>query len=144
MRLDLYLQETRHLAARQVSILDEAAERLESGGSLSSLEESGVLHALQVLTENAIGKAKHMIKAVGHPVPVSAYDAFETLGRLDLIVKDDVPHWNAIIGMRNRIVHDYLNLDMDLILELVRRGEHHFVHDFVAADYPDSIRPRAD
>lgn len=144
MRLDLYLQEARHLAARQISILDDAASRLESGGSLSALEESGVLHALQVLTENAIGKAKHIIKAANQPVPVSAYDAFETLSRLDFIEKNDVPHWNTIIGMRNRIVHDYLNLDINLILELVRRGEHHFIHDFVAADYPESIRPRPD
>jgi len=112
MRLDLYLQEARHLAARQVAILGDAASRLESGGSLSALEESGVLHALQVLTESAIGKAKHMLKAAGQPVPVSAYDAFETLGKLGFIEKGDVSHWNAIIGMRNRIVHDYLNLDV--------------------------------
>jgi uncharacterized protein YutE (UPF0331/DUF86 family) len=51
--------------------LAEARERVLAGGSLSRLEQNGVLHALQVLVENAIGKAKHLIKAAGEPVPVS-------------------------------------------------------------------------
>jgi len=31
----------------------------------------------------------------------------------------DVP-WRAIIGMRNRIAHDYLNIDLDIIWEVVK------------------------
>lgn len=139
MRLDLYLQEARHLAARQRSVLNEAAEMMQGQGSLSPLEENGVLHGLQVLTENAISKAKHMLKAAGQPVPISAYDVFQRLGELGFVDKSDVPHWNAIIGMRNRIVHDYLNLDIELILNLVRRDEHEFIHDFVVADFPQEL-----
>lgn len=33
---------------------------------------------------------------------------------------DGVP-WRAIIGMRNRIVHDYLNIDLDIVWEVVQR-----------------------
>ncbi|WP_018871288.1 MULTISPECIES: DUF86 domain-containing protein [unclassified Thioalkalivibrio] len=143
MQLELYLQEVRHLAGRQRAVLDEAAERLEDGGSLSPLEENGVLHALQVLAENAIGKAKHMLKAAGQPVPVSAHDAFQALAGLGFVDPAEVPRWNAIVGIRNRIVHDYLNLDIGLILELVRRGEHQFIHDFLVADLPESLRPRS-
>lgn len=142
MQLDLYLQEVRHLAARQKAILDQAAARLRDGDALTPLEENGVLHALQVLSENAIGKARHMLKAAGQPVPVSAYDVFRTLGELGYVASGDVAHWNAIIGVRNRIVHDYLNLDIGLILELVRRDEHHFIYDFVVADFPEAIQPR--
>ena len=40
-----------------------------------------VLHAVQVLVENAIGKAKQQLKARGETVPVSAYDAFAALAR---------------------------------------------------------------
>lgn len=28
--------------------------------------------------------------------------------------------WHAIIGMRNRIAHDYLNIDLDIIWEVVQ------------------------
>lgn len=33
---------------------------------------------------------------------------------------DDIP-WRAIIGMRNRIAHDYLNIDLDIVWEVVQR-----------------------
>lgn len=32
---------------------------------------------------------------------------------------DDIP-WHAIIGMRNRIAHDYLNIDLEVIWEVVK------------------------
>lgn len=96
MRLDLYIAETRQLATRQTAILDQAAYTMEQR-KLTPLEESGVLHALQILTENAIGKAKHTLKALGKSVPVSAHDAFQEIGRLGVIPEEDVMHWNAII-----------------------------------------------
>jgi len=27
--------------------------------------------------------------------------------------------WNQIVGMRNRIVHDYMNIDADIVWEVV-------------------------
>ncbi len=76
MRLDLYQAESERIANEQMALLDEAKQRILSGAPLSRLEESGTLHALKVLIENAIGKSKHMLKSAGRPVPVSAYDAF--------------------------------------------------------------------
>jgi len=74
MRLELYLAETARIAHEQTSLLDEARQRLLAGQVLNRLEEGGVLHALQILVENAIGKAKHTVKACNAPVPVSAYE----------------------------------------------------------------------
>jgi uncharacterized protein YutE (UPF0331/DUF86 family) len=133
MRLDLYLAETRQLAARQSAVLDQAAALLDQGRTLSPLEENGVLHSLQVLSENAIGKAKHTLKAMGQPVPVSAYDAFRTLAVHGQIDSADLPIWNAVIGLRNRIVHDYLNLDIEVVLSLVAERKHHFIRDYLMA-----------
>ncbi|WP_299232494.1 DUF86 domain-containing protein [uncultured Halomonas sp.] len=138
MRFDLYLAETRQLAARQSAVLDQAAALLDRGHILSALEENGVLHSLQVLTENAIGKAKHILKAMGEPVPVSAYDAFKTLSILGQVDASDLPTWNAVIGLRNRIVHDYLNLDIEIVLALVAERKHHFIRDYLMADISDS------
>lgn len=81
MQFDIYQAETERLVFEQLSMLDEVGKRLEAGQVLSPLEQSGVLHALQVLIENAIGKAKRMLSAVPEPVPVSAYDAFARLAR---------------------------------------------------------------
>ena len=79
MRDDICHAETRRIAAEQQARLDQARQAMQAGGQLSLLEQGGVLHALQVLIENAIGKAKRMLKEQGHPVPVSAYDAFGAL-----------------------------------------------------------------
>jgi hypothetical protein len=54
MRLDLYQAETALIAQEQTSLLDEARMTLLAGGTLSRLEQNGVLHAIQVLVENAL------------------------------------------------------------------------------------------
>ena len=131
MRLDLYQAETARIATEQSALLALAKQRLVDGLALSPLEQSGVLHALQILIENAIGKAKQLLKAQGEPVPVSAYDAFAALARLEVIPQDQLPAWNAIIGLRNRIVHDYMNIDMQRVQELVGTGQYEFVTVFL-------------
>lgn len=137
MRLDLYQAETERLASEQTAMLDEAQLRLQAGEFLSPLEQSGILHAVQVLIENAIGKAKHLLKVADEPVPVSAYDAFASLVRIGVLSAGDLPQWNDVIGIRNRIVHDYMNIDMNIILNLVKNGQYRFIADFLR----NSIQP---
>jgi uncharacterized protein YutE (UPF0331/DUF86 family) len=131
MRLDLYQAETARIATEQSVLLALAKQRLVDGLTLSPLEQGGVLHALQILIENAIGKAKQLLKAQNESVPVSAYDAFAALARREIISQDQLPAWNAIIGLRNRIVHDYMNIDMQRVQELVAMGRYEFVTAFL-------------
>ena len=131
MRLELYMAETARIAHEQTSLLDQARQRLLANQPLNRLEESGVLHALQVLVENAIGKAKHTVKASNTPVPVSAYDAFSSLRQLGKLGGGSIEEWNSIIGLRDRIVHDYMNVDMALVLGLVRDQRYRFVTEFL-------------
>ncbi len=133
MRLDIYQAETALIAQEQSVLLDEARERLLSGHALSKLEQNGILHAIQLLVENSIGKAKHLLKAAGKQVPVSAYDSFSGLADIDIVEAETLKHWNAAIGLRNRIVHDYMNIDMDKVLDLVKSGQYCFVTDFLLA-----------
>ena len=134
MRHDLYHLETLRIATEQTALLDEAAQRIKSGPPLSALEQSGLLHALQVLIENAIGKAKQMLKAAGQPVPVSAYDAFSALSRRGEITVEQITEWNAVVGLRNRIVHDYMNVDMNRVQAWVVDGRYRFVTEFLLRD----------
>lgn len=131
MRLDLYQTETARIAEQQSALLDEARLALLSARPLTRLEQNGVLHALQILIENAIGKAKQLLKAGGRTVPVSAYDSFHDLAGTGLIFADQIPAWNAAVGLRNRIVHDYMNLDMARVLELVQNDGYRFITDFL-------------
>ncbi len=131
MRLDLYLAETTRIAIEQTAMLDEARQIIESGKTLSRLEQNGVLHALQVLIENAIGKAKHTLKAANESIPVSAYDAFDNLARMGVINTLELENWNLAIGLRNRIVHDYMNIDMAFVLELICQSQYLFLQAFL-------------
>jgi len=107
MRLDLYQAETALIAQQQTALLDEARAILLSGATLSRLEQNGVLHSIQVLVENAIGKAKQLLKVTGKQVPLSAYDSFLGLAEFGAINASDLIFWNAAIGLRNRIVNSF-------------------------------------
>jgi len=136
MRLDLYQAETARVAAEQSALLAQAKAILRQGRALSPLEQGGVLHALQILIENAIGKAKQWLKASNQPVPVSGYDAFRALVNHGLIAPEDLPAWNAVIGLRNRLVHDYMNIDMAQITVLLVQDRDQFVSDFLLRASP--------
>lgn len=133
MRLDLYQAETALIAQHQTSILDDARTMLIAGKKLSLLEQNGILHAFQVLAENAIGKARQTLKINGKQVPISAYDCFTELLNIGVVNHDELATWNAIIGLRNRIVHDYMNIDMSRVIELVENEQYQFITVFLFA-----------
>lgn len=135
MQLDVYLQETANHAARLEAMLADAKNRLAVAGHLSPLETGGALHAIQVLVENAIGKAKQLIKSARGVTPVDTYSAFEDLVAIGKLNADDLPAWRQAIGMRNRIVHDYLNLDEQILYGLLRDQAYRFVVNFLKRGY---------
>jgi uncharacterized protein YutE (UPF0331/DUF86 family) len=99
------------------------------GEELAELERSlktpvvGVLtyrateRTIQLLIEACIGIAKQVLKARGLQVPSDARQAFVKLRSLGL--DPTQADWNRIIGMRNALVHDYLNLQPERITEVI-------------------------
>jgi len=131
MRLDLYQAESERIANGQMALLLEAKQRILAGSPLSRLEQNGLLHALQVLIENAIGKSKHILKALGEPIPVSTYDTFASLERHGDIKLQELQQWSSAVGLHNRIVHDYMNVDIQLAYELITNDRLQFITDFL-------------
>lgn len=101
MHLELYQKETEKLAERNGKLLTELRNKLAQAAELSIMEEQAMLHTLQIIIENAIGKARHLLKAKNEKVPISAYDLFEQLKNLGLIDERALQEWNKIIGLRN-------------------------------------------
>ena len=67
---------------------------------------------------------------------MSAYDAFTSLANHGCITPTDLATWIAIVGLRNRIVHDYMNIDIDQVIALIRSDKDQFVVDFLLQDIP--------
>ncbi len=131
MRLDLYQAETIRIATKQTTILNQAYQILAAGKELSPLEQNGVLHALQVLIENSIGKSKQWLKALNEQPPISAYDVFDRLAQIGKIQQFDLEQWNSVIGLRNRIVHNYMNIDIKLIIKFIQQKDYLFMTEFL-------------
>ena len=90
--------------------------------ALSNLEYRAAERTLQVSIEACIGVAKHWAKALASHTPQDAYQAFEILAQRGELSPDTLIGWRKIIGLRNALVHDYLNIDPEIILSVITPG----------------------
>lgn len=98
----------------------EALHQIMLERSWSRIERKGAERLVQALVESCIGVSKHWLKQQHKVVPNDAYSVFEKLTELQLIPANEIQDWQRIIGMRNAIVHDYLNLDDKVIKAIVK------------------------
>jgi uncharacterized protein YutE (UPF0331/DUF86 family) len=119
-----------HLAtlAEELAQLSQAATQ-PSG--LSPLLYRAAERNLQLLTEACIGIAKQRLKALGQAVPSEARQAFAKLHRLGH--DHSGTPWNKVIGLRNALVHDYLNLDAGIVESVIRQRDYQRLLDFAEA-----------
>jgi len=83
---------------------------------------------MQLLIEACIGIAKQAIKAKGKQVPSDARQAFNKLAALGL--DESNADWKRIVGMRNALVHDYLNLDPERVMAAVKSNQYQVLIEF--------------
>jgi len=95
----------------------------------SRFEELAAERSLQLLIEAAIGAAKHWSKSASGQVINEALKAFQYLETAGLIA-NQTP-WKKIIGLRNALVHDYLDVDPEIVQSVVRNGYYQQPLDFV-------------
>lgn len=88
--------------------------------NLTRYEYRAAERTLQILIETCIGIAKHWSYGLTKVAPTDAYTAFEQLSqqRVESVNKVE---WRKIIGMRNALVHDYLNIEPEIISTVIKR-----------------------
>jgi len=110
--------------------IEDILAELVKNPSSSRMVYRSAERSLQLLTEACIGIAKRTLKAEGRQVPSDARQAFSKLKSLGLDSTD--ADWSRIIGMRNALVHDYLNIDPDRVLDVIRLKHYEVLLDFAA------------
>lgn len=85
---------------------------------------------LQILTELSIGLAKHCLKRYQQQTAADAYQTFTQLQQHGFITADELAQWRQIIGMRNGLVHDYLNIDVNIVRTIVAQGRYQALAEF--------------
>ena len=98
---------------------------------LSNLEYRAAERSLQVSIEACIGIAKHWAKyKTGHRA-IDAYQSFEQLSQAGELTLDDLKNWRKVIGLRNALVHDYLNIDPEIVRSIIKNSFYTQLFDFI-------------
>ena len=116
-----------YITALRLSLSRYQAELLEirtllAQRALSNLEYRAAERTLQVSIEACIGVAKHWAKGLAGHSPQDAYQAFEILVQRGAQPAEGLSGWRKIIGLRNALVHDYLNIDPEIIRSVISQG----------------------
>jgi uncharacterized protein YutE (UPF0331/DUF86 family) len=98
---------------------------------LSFNERSATERSLQVIVEAAIGCSKHLLKSKGKPVPSEARANIERTYELLGITNPPIRVMRGAIGMRNAIIHDYLNLDWEVIEDVLKEQKYYQIHQYI-------------
>lgn len=99
--------------------LDQLAA-IATKAPLNQFESLAAERLLQVLIEACIGLAKHWVKHKGLGVAHDAYRTFIVLEQNGEYSAEGL-NWRKIVGMRNALVHDYLSIDSEIILDVIRQ-----------------------
>ena len=118
-----YITSLRLRLSRYQAELGELRQLL-SQRALSNLEYRAAERTLQVSIGACIGIAKHWAKALAGHSPQDAYQAFEILCQRGAQPDndDELSGWRKVIGLRNALVHDHLNIDPEIIRSVISQG----------------------
>ena len=88
--------------------------------ALNSRDYRAAERLLQLLAEVSIGLAKHWLKSLKKESGSNAYQTFVGLHELSLLTEAELNEWRKIIGLRNSLVHDHLNIDKSIIKLIIK------------------------
>lgn len=98
---------------------------------LNRYEYRAAERTLQVLIEVCIGIAKHWNYGLFNTAPADAYSAFAKLSQQGIECVNEI-EWRKIIGMRNALVHDYLNIEPEIIKAVIKNRAYNALFEFTA------------
>ncbi|WP_051307195.1 type VII toxin-antitoxin system HepT family RNase toxin [Desulfomicrobium escambiense] len=129
MRDELYEHELNRNAARMTRILDGFHGRREG---FSETDLLAIQRALQILVESVIGMSRYVAEvALGIRVAKSR-ESLDELCSAGVLDRGTHANLMKIVGFRNVLVHDYLNVDDAVVEAIVRNREYGFLLDVLS------------
>lgn len=129
-----YISSVREHVQECVNQLDQMATLLKTR-ELTTTEYLAVERLLQILIESSIGFAKQWVKSLGQNIPSDAYRAFLALHDQGKLNSDELMQWKKIIGLRNILVHEYLNIERSVIEYTLKNQLYLFIYHFVCQKF---------
>ena len=121
----------------KAAIIERCLKRIEEEycGHESELEtnftrQDSILLNLQRACEASIDAAMHIVRSNKLGVPQESRAAFQMLCDADFIDKNLQHRLQAMVGFRNIAVHDYRNLNLEIVQSILNERLGDF-HDFV-------------
>ena len=115
----------------ELEILDEMSKKEE----WSKIEIRAVKNSMQVIIENSIGKAKRILKDFNCPIiPQKGSDAFEFMYDIGLIEDELYSTLKSAIGLRNAMIHDYMNFNDKILQDVVQKRSYSNIIEFLEVD----------
>lgn len=127
-----YLTSTRQTAETEKEVLDLLHEKVAQTDALDKIEIRAARASMQIIIENAIGKARRTLKHYNCPlVPSRARDALVIMYDAGLLSDEMYQSLMAAVGFRNAMIHDYMNFDENVLLGILRDKKYLDIHDFL-------------
>ncbi|MFQ5743875.1 MAG: DUF86 domain-containing protein [Acidobacteriota bacterium] len=94
--------------------------------------KKGTERLLQETVEAAVDVNIHLLRMAAAPTPPDYYESFTALGRAGIISAALAERLAPAAGLRNRLVHEYDEIDDAIVLEAVGEARREF-GEYVAA-----------
>lgn len=127
------------LVRRKLAAITRNLEDLKTVEGLSLAEyradrfrQKGTERLLQETVEAAVDVNLHMLRALGVATPPDYYESFVGLGRHGVVPATLAERLAPAAGLRNRLVHEYEEIDDAIVLRAVGQARRSFAA-YVAA-----------
>lgn len=105
--------------------IKRAREEFENAGTQfaqdHTRQDAAVLNITRAC-EQAIDLANHLIKTQKLGIPVSSTESFSLLAQNAIIASDMEQRLGAMTGFRNIAVHQYRELDIEIVIRVIKEG----------------------
>jgi uncharacterized protein YutE (UPF0331/DUF86 family) len=89
--------------------------------------QDAIILNLQRACETAIDMASHIVRIRHLGLPQSSGDVFVLLEQAKIISEALSHHLQAMVGFRNIAVHEYTNLDLEVVISIIKNRLNDFL-----------------